>query len=219
MSRILVAEDDPRIAGFIEKGLSAAAYSCLVVNDGASALLLARSGEFDMLILDIGLPTLNGFEVLAQLRGEGSKTPVIVLTASDSVSDTVYGLESGANDYMTKPFQFAELLARIRLRLQDDAQPGMTMALQHGDLELDLRSRRVRCGDTDTDLTAREFSLLEVFLRHPRQVLTREQLISHAWNLDFDPASNVVDVYVRALRAKIGADRLETVRGAGYRLR
>ncbi|WP_247040986.1 response regulator transcription factor [Arthrobacter rhizosphaerae] len=219
MSRILVAEDDPRIAGFIEKGLSAAAYSCLVVDDGASALLLARSGEFDMLILDIGLPTLNGFEVLAQLRGEGSKTPVIVLTASDSVSDTVYGLESGANDYMTKPFQFAELLARIRLRLQDDAQPGMTMALQHGDLELDLRSRRVRCGDTDTDLTAREFSLLEVFLRHPGQVLTREQLISHAWNLDFDPASNVVDVYVRALRGKIGADRLETLRGAGYRLR
>ena len=218
MSRILVAEDDPRISAFIEKGLSAAAYSCLVVDDGASALLLARSGEFDMLILDIGLPTLNGFEVLAQLRGEGSKTPVIVLTASDSVSDTVYGLESGANDYMTKPFQFAELLARIRIRLQDDAQPGMTMALHHGDLELDLRSRRVRCGDTDTDLTAREFSLLEVFLRHPGQVLTREQLISHAWNLDFDPASNVVDVYVRALRAKIGADRLETVRGAGYRL-
>jgi len=219
MSRILVAEDDPRIAGFIEKGLRAAAYTCLVVEDGASALLLARSGEFDMLILDIGLPTLNGFEVLAQLRGEGSRTPVIVLTASDSVSDTVYGLESGANDYMTKPFQFAELLARIRLRLNDDAEPGKVLTLRHNDLELDLRSRRVRCGDAATDLTAREFSLLEVFLRHPRQVLTREQLISHAWNLEFDPASNVVDVYVRALRGKIGAGRLETVRGAGYRLR
>ncbi|MBT2515210.1 response regulator transcription factor [Arthrobacter sp. ISL-30] len=219
MSRILVAEDDSRIADFIEKGLVAAAYQCLVVDDGASALLLARSGEFDMVVLDIGLPTLNGFEVLAQLRGEGSKTPVIVLTANDSVSDTVHGLESGANDYMTKPFQFAELLARIRLRLQDDGEPGMIRALRHEDLELDLRSRRVRRGDTVADLTAREFSLLEVFLRHPGQVLTREQLISHAWNLDFDPASNVVDVYVRALRGKIGAERLETVRGAGYRLR
>jgi DNA-binding response OmpR family regulator len=219
MSRILIAEDDRRIAEFIDKGLRAAAYSSLVVEDGASALLLARSGEFDMVILDIGLPTLSGFEVLAQLRGEGAKTPVIVLTASDSVADTVYGLESGANDYMTKPFQFAELLARIRLRLQDDAEPGMVLKLSHDDLELDLRSRRVRCGDATADLTAREFSLLEVFLRHPGQVLTRDQLISHAWNLDFDPASNVVDVYVRALRSKIGSERLETVRGAGYRLR
>jgi DNA-binding response OmpR family regulator len=219
MSRILIAEDDRRIAEFIDKGLRAAAYSSLVVEDGASALLLARSGEFDMVILDIGLPTLSGFEVLAQLRGEGAKTPVIVLTASDSVADTVYGLESGANDYMTKPFQFAELLARIRLRLQDDAEPGMVLKLSHDDLELDLRSRRVRFGDATADLTAREFSLLEVFLRHPGQVLTRDQLISHAWNLDFDPASNVVDVYVRALRSKIGSERLETVRGAGYRLR
>jgi DNA-binding response OmpR family regulator len=219
MSRILIAEDDRRIAEFIDKGLRAAAYSSLVVEDGASALLLARSGEFDMVILDIGLPTLSGFEVLAQLRGEGAKTPVIVLTASDSVADTVYGLESGANDYMTKPFQFAELLARIRLRLQDDTEPGMVLKLSHDDLELDLRSRRVRCGDAMADLTAREFSLLEVFLRHPGQVLTRDQLISHAWNLDFDPASNVVDVYVRALRSKIGSERLETVRGAGYRLR
>jgi DNA-binding response OmpR family regulator len=219
VSRILIAEDDRRIADFIEKGLRAAAYSCLVVDDGASALLLARSGEFDMIILDIGLPMLSGFEVLERLRSEGSRTPVIVLTASDSVADTVYGLESGANDYMTKPFQFAELLARIRLRLNDDADSAPVLNLSHGDIVLDLRSRRVRCGDDTTDLTAREFSLLEVFLRHPGQVLTREQLLSHAWNMDFDPASNVVDVYVRALRAKIGAERLETVRGAGYRLR
>jgi DNA-binding response OmpR family regulator len=219
MRRILIAEDDRRIADFIEKGLRAANYSCLVVDDGASALLLARSGEFDMLILDIGLPTLSGFEVLERLRGEGSKTPVIVLTASDSVADTVYGLESGANDYMTKPFQFAELLARVRLRLTDDGDSGPVMKLSHEDMELDLRSRRVRCGDKDADLTSREFSLLEVFLRHPRQVMTREQLISHAWDMDFDPASNVVDVYVRALRGKIGAERLETVRGAGYRLK
>lgn len=219
MRRILVAEDDRRIADFVEKGLRAAGFSSLVVDDGASALLLARSGGFDMLILDIGLPTLSGFEVLERLRGEGSRTPVIVLTASDSVADTVYGLESGANDYMTKPFQFAELLARIRLRLTDDSDSGPVLKLSHEDLELDLRSRRVRRGVKDADLTSREFALLEVFLRHPRQVMTREQLISHAWDMDFDPASNVVDVYVRALRAKIGADRLETVRGAGYRLR
>jgi DNA-binding response OmpR family regulator len=218
VSRILIAEDDRRIADFIEKGLRAAGYTCLVVDDGASALLLARSGEFGMIILDIGLPMLSGFEVLERLRSEGSKTPVIVLTASDSVADTVYGLESGANDYMTKPFQFAELLARIRLRLNDDADSSPVLNLTHGDMVLDLRSRRVRVGDSGADLTAREFSLLEVFLRHPGQVLTREQLISHAWNMDFDPASNVVDVYVRALRAKIGAERLETVRGAGYRL-
>ncbi len=144
---------------------------------------------------------------------------MIVLTASDSVADTVYGLESGANDYMTKPFQFAELLARIRLRLNDDADNAPVLNLAHDDMVLDLRSRRVRVGDAGADLTAREFSLLEVFLRHPGQVLSREQLISHAWNMDFDPpASNVVDVYVRALRAKIGAERLETIRGAGYRL-
>ena len=219
MSRILIAEDDRRIADFIEKGLRAAAYSCLVVDDGASALILARSGEFDMIILDIGLPTLSGFEVLERLRSEGCKTPVIVLTASDSVADTEYGHESGANDYMTKPFQFAELLARIRLRLNDDGDAAPVLSISHGDIVLYLRSRRVRCGDATADLTAREFSLLEVFLRHPDQVLTREQILSHAWDMDFDPASNVVDVYVRALRAKIGADRLETVRGAGYRLR
>lgn len=218
MSRILIAEDDRRIAEFIEKGLRAANYTCIAVEDGASALLLARSGEFDMIILDIGLPTLNGFEVLERLRSEGCKTPVIVLTASDSVADTVYGLESGANDYMTKPFQFAELLARVRLRLNDDAGPAPLATLTHGEMSLDLRSRRVHVGHGTADLTAREFSLLEVFLRHPGQILSREQLISHAWDMDFDPASNVVDVYVRALRAKIGAGRLETVRGAGYRL-
>lgn len=224
MSRILIAEDDARIAGFVEKGLRSAGYSTMVAEDGASALLLTRTGEFDMVILDIGLPTLDGFEVLNQLRGEGDRTPVIVLTARDSVGDTVSGLENGANDYMTKPFQFAELLARVRLRLTDEsAGSGATSAdrlvLTHDDLELDLRTRRVRIGTETADLTSREFSLLEAFLRHPQQVLSREQLISHAWEMEFDPASNVVDVYVRALRTKIGADRVETVRGSGYRLR
>lgn len=222
MSRILIAEDDQNIAAFVAKGLRAAGYSTEHVTDGETALILARSGTFDMVVLDIGLPSLDGFTVLRQLRGEGVRTPVIVLTARDTVNDTVAGLEGGANDYMTKPFQFAELLARVRLRLRDDSanadsQPGSTLAC--GDLTLNLHTRRVHMGSKAVDLTSREFSLLEVFMRHPDQVLSREQILGHVWGYDFDPASNVVDVYVRALRAKIGSDRLETVRGMGYRLR
>ena len=172
-----------------------------------------------MVILDIGLPAMDGFTVLRQMRGEGVGTPVVVLTARDSVTDTVAGLEGGANDYMTKPFQFAELLARVRLRLQDDSPTSSESTLTQGDPRLDLRSWRVHAGSVVVDLTAREFALLEVFLRHPEQVLSREQILGHVWGYDFDPASNVVDVYVRALRSKIGASRLETVRGMGYRLR
>ncbi|MEE4023608.1 response regulator transcription factor [Gordonia sp. PKS22-38] len=219
MSRILIAEDDHHIASFVGKGLRAAGYSVEHVADGDTALMMARDGSFDMVILDIGLPGMDGFTVLRQMRGEGVATPVVVLTARDSVTDTVAGLEGGANDYMTKPFQFAELLARVRLRLVADTGAGSESALSLGDLRLDLRSRRAHVGDAAVDLTAREFALLEVFLRHPDQVLSREQILGHVWGYDFDPASNVVDVYVRALRAKIGTQRLETVRGMGYRLR
>ena len=218
MSRILIAEDDVHIASFVGKGLRAAGYSTEHVDDGETALLMARGGGFDLIVLDIGLPSMDGFTVLARLRGEGVTTPVVVLTARDSVADTVAGLEGGANDYMTKPFQFAELLARVRLRLQDDVATG-DASLSVRDLRLDLRSRRVHIGERVVDLTAREFSLLEVFLRNADQVLSREQILGHVWGYDFDPASNVVDVYVRAVRAKIGADRIETVRGMGYRLR
>lgn len=220
MSRILIAEDDVQIASFVGKGLRAAGYTVEHVADGETALLMGRRPEIDMIILDIGLPAMDGFSVLQQLRGEGVSTPVVVLTARDSVTDTVAGLEGGANDYMTKPFQFAELLARVRLRLHDDApSAGSETSLAAGDLRLDLRSRRVQVGSDTIDLTAREFALLEVFLRHPDQVLSREQILGHVWGYDFDPASNVVDVYVRALRTKIGAQRLETLRGMGYRLR
>ncbi|ACY23404.1 response regulator receiver [Gordonia bronchialis DSM 43247] len=220
MSRILIAEDDVQIASFVGKGLRAAGYTVEHVADGETALLMGRSPEIDMILLDIGLPAMDGFSVLQQLRGEGVSTPVVVLTARDSVTDTVAGLEGGANDYMTKPFQFAELLARVRLRLHHDAPAaGSETSLATGDLRLDLRSRRVQVGSDTIDLTAREFALLEVFLRHPDQVLSREQILGHVWGYDFDPASNVVDVYVRALRTKIGAQRLETVRGMGYRLR
>lgn len=219
MSRILIAEDDVHIAAFVGKGLRAAGYATEHVEDGETALMMARSGMFDMVILDIGLPSMDGFTVLRQLRGEGVRTPVVVLTARDSVTDTVAGLEGGANDYMTKPFQFAELLARVRLRLQDETgAPVSADALSYRDLSLDLRSRRAHVEGKTVDLTAREFALLEVFLRHPDQVLSREQILGYVWGYDFDPASNVVDVYVRSLRGKIGAERLQTVRGMGYRL-
>lgn len=217
MSRILIAEDDLGIVSFVQKGLRAAGYATAVAEDGETALLMARTGGFDMIVLDIGLPVMDGFTVLQRLREEQVTTPVIVLTARDSVTDRVHGLEGGANDYMTKPFQFAELLARVRLRLQDPA-PGQAATLRAAGLALDLRARQVDTGTETVDLSGREFALLEVFMRHADQILSREQLLGHVWGYDFDPASNVVDVYVRALRQKIGADRVQTLRGSGYRL-
>jgi DNA-binding response OmpR family regulator len=217
MSRILIAEDEARIASFVEKGLRAAGFAVTVTADGKTALAQAQSGQFDLLILDIGLPGRDGFDILQTLRGEGNPIAVIVLTARDSAADTVRGLEGGANDYMSKPFRFDELLARVRLRLKD-GQPGPIGALQVRGLELDLLTRRISVEGTLQDLSAREFALAEEFMRHPNQVLSREQLLSRVWGLDFDPGSNVVEVYVRYLRAKIGADRIETVRGMGYRL-
>ncbi|RSM77281.1 DNA-binding response regulator [Kibdelosporangium aridum] len=217
MSRILIAEDEQRIASFVEKGLRANGYSTTIVSDGDAALATAITGDFDLVILDLGLPRRDGFEVLQGMRKANVLTPVIILTARDSVHDTVAGLEGGADDYMTKPFRFEELLARVRLRLRTERTPELTV-LRHGDLTLDLRTRRVTTSQSTEDLTAREFSLLELFLRHPGQVLAREQILSHVWGYDFDPGSNVVDVYVRTVRRKIGADYIETVRGMGYRL-
>jgi two-component system, OmpR family, copper resistance phosphate regulon response regulator CusR len=217
MSRILVAEDESRIASFVEKGLRANGFAPTVVGDGASALGHALSGDFDLLVLDIGLPGMDGFTVLRRLREARGTIPVIILTARDSVSDTVAGLEGGADDYMPKPFRFDELLARVRLRLRSDRAPEITV-LQQGSLSLDLRTRRASVDGRVVDLSAREFALTEVFLRNPGQVLSREQLLSHVWGYDFDPSSNVVDVYVRYLRRKLGAGRIETVRGMGYRL-
>ncbi|ATQ31501.1 transcriptional regulator [Rhodococcus ruber Chol-4] len=217
MSRILIAEDEQRIASFIEKGLRANGFSTEVVADGVTAYGRARSGDHDLMVLDIGLPQMDGFAVLALLRRDGSTLPVIVLTARDSVQDVVAGLEGGADDYMPKPFKFEELVARIRLRLNPD-RGAETTVLRNGDLSLDLRTRQVGVDGRTVDLSAREFALAEAFLRHPGQVLSREQLLSQVWGYDFDPGSNVVDVYVRYLRAKIGAGRIETVRGMGYRL-
>ncbi|TMR10128.1 response regulator transcription factor [Nonomuraea turkmeniaca] len=218
MNRILIAEDEARIASFVEKGLRTNGFVTAVVGDGVAAYDLACAGGFDLLILDIGLPLSDGFTVLRRLRESKVTIPVIILTARDSVSDTVAGLEGGADDYIAKPFAFEELLARIRLRLRADRTPEVTV-LRVSDLSLDLRTRRAYVGDRAVDLSTREFALAEIFCRHPDQVLTREQLLSHVWGFDFDPGSNVVDVYVRYLRRKIGADRIETVRGTGYRMR
>ncbi|MEU5160349.1 response regulator transcription factor [Streptomyces sp. NPDC020875] len=218
MNRILIVEDEERIAAFVEKGLRANGFTTSVVHDGDSAFDYAMTGGFDLIILDIGLPGRDGFTVLRQLREAQVSVPVIVLTARDSVRDTVAGLEGGADDWMTKPFRFEELLARVRLRLRTAARAPEVTVLRNGELTLDLRTRRAKSGERTVDLTAREFVLLELFLRHPGQVLSREQILSHVWGYDFDPGSNIVDVYVRALRKKLGADRVETVRGMGYRL-
>jgi DNA-binding response OmpR family regulator len=218
VTRILIAEDEERIVSFLEKGLRSSGYVTTAVFSGPDALAYARDDDFDLLILDLGLPGLDGQEVLRQLRERGERLPVVILTARDGVEDTVAGLEGGADDYVTKPFRFEELLARVRVRLRDGAQAAETTVLSHGSLTLDLRTRRAARDGRTVELTAREFALLETLLRHPDQVLSREQLLSHVWGYDFDPGSNVVDVYVRYLRRKLGADVVETVRGMGYRL-
>ncbi|GGZ49828.1 response regulator transcription factor [Streptomyces bluensis] len=218
MNRILIVEDEERIAAFVEKGLRAGGFTTTVVGDGEAAYEYALTGGFDLVVLDIGLPGRDGFTVLRELREARVTIPVIVLTARDSVRDTVAGLEGGADDWMTKPFRFEELLARVRLRLRTAARAPEVTVLRSGSLSLDLRTRRARSGERTVDLTAREFVLLELFLRHPGQVLSREQILSHVWGYDFDPGSNIVDVYVRALRKKLGSEQVETVRGMGYRL-
>ncbi|MBW3069926.1 MULTISPECIES: response regulator transcription factor [unclassified Actinomyces] len=219
MTAVMIVEDEARIASFLTKGLKAAGFVPKVVDNGADAVEMALLGEADIILLDVGLPDIDGFEVLERIRGQGVSTPVIMLTARSSVADRVAGLEGGADDYLPKPFSFDELVARIRLRLrpQETAAPDPGL-LVHRDLALDIRTRRVRVNGEWVDLSAREFALAEVFMRHPDQVLSREQLLANVWGLDFDPGSNVVDVYVSYLRSKLGKDRLETVRGVGYRL-
>ena len=218
MSQILIVEDEERIASFVAKGLRAAGYAPLVVTTGREAYDHAQSGDVDLVILDLGLPDQDGFTVLRRLREARNAVPIIILTARSSVTDTVAGLEGGADDYMAKPFRFEELLARVRLRLRQDAPGHEPTTLVGGGVTLDLRTRRARVAGRDVDLSAREFALAEAFVRNPGQVLSREQLLSRVWGYDFDPGSNVVDVYVRYLRQKLGADRIETVRGMGYRL-
>jgi DNA-binding response OmpR family regulator len=216
MKRILIVEDEDRIASFLQKGLRSNGYTTSTAGTGEEGLGFAASGEFDLMILDIGLPDMNGFDVLQRMRARDNQIPVIILTARDGVSETVSGLEGGADDYVTKPFSFDELLARVRARLRTDRTPEETV-LQRGDAALDLRTRRVVVEGRSLELSAREFSMAELFFRHPGQVLTREQLLSNVWGYDYDPGSNVVDVYVGYLRKKLGKDRIKTLRGIGYR--
>jgi DNA-binding response OmpR family regulator len=218
MNRILVAEDEDRLSAFLEKGLRANGYTTTVVTEGPAALAMARDDDFDLLILDLGLPGIGGLQVLRAMRAAGQRMPVIILSARSEVEDKVSGLEEGADDYVSKPFRFEELLARVRVRLRDGGTAEQTV-LRAGSLALDLRTRRADVDGRTVELSAREFTMLEVFLRHAGQVLTREQLLSHVWGYDYDPGSNVVEVYVGYLRKKLGKERIETVRGMGYALR
>ena len=221
MSRILIAEDEPRIAAFIEKGLRLHGFMTAVAGDAGDALLMATEGDFDLMILDLGLPGKDGLQILEELRGQGEVLPIIILTGRDDIQTKVAGFEGGADDYLTKPFRFEELLVRLRARLRDtcDGTCADEKVLKFGNIVLDLRTRKVKVGDRTIELPAREFTLAETFLRHPGQVMSREQLLDRVWGYDYDPGSNIVDVYVGYLRKKLGSDLIETVRGMGYRLR
>ena len=221
MKQILIVEDEARIAAFIAKGLKAKGYTTTIAEDASTALAMPLNYQFDLALLDLGLPGQDGLEVLETWRGQGLNFPVIILTARDDVMDKVTGLKGGADDYVTKPFSFAELLARIEVRLKNSnnaqQKPGK-MQIQRGNMTLDLRTRKVSVGEHEIELPAREFTMAEVFFRHPGQVMTRQQLLDLVWGYDYDPGSNIVDVYVGYLRKKLGNEAIETVRGMGYRL-
>jgi DNA-binding response OmpR family regulator len=217
VKRILIAEDEPRIAAFVERGLQANGFATTIAENGDVAFDLADSGSYDLVILDIGLPGQDGIAVLERLRSRGRLVPVVMLTGHDDVRSTVAGFESGADDYVGKPFRFEELLARIRARLRPRPDASDRL-IRVGTLALDLSGQRVIVGDRMVELTAREFRLAEVFFRHPGQVLNRRQLIEMAWGEGHDPASNVVEVLVGHLRQKIGEGHITTVRSLGYRL-
>jgi two-component system OmpR family response regulator len=220
--RVLVVEDEVKMAGLLKRGLEEEGYAVDMSGTGHDALWLASENPYDAVVLDIMLPDIDGFEVCRQLRAVGRWSPVLMLTARDAVPDRVSGLDAGADDYLTKPFSFAELLARLRALLRRGATERPPF-LEVGDLTLDPATRRVSRAGTPVELTAKEFALLEYFMRHPGEVLSRSRLIEHVWDFAYEGDSNVVDVYVRYLREKVdrpfGSDSLETVRGAGYRLR
>jgi two-component system OmpR family response regulator len=220
--RVLVVEDEVKMASLIRRGLKSDGMVADVALKGEDALWMAGATDYDVIVMDVMLPGIDGFQVCRKLREDGVWAPVLMLTARDAVEDRVEGLDTGADDYLTKPFSFAELAARLRAlaRRGPIEQPAV---LRAGDLHLDPASRRVWRGDTDISLSAKEFSLLDTFMRRPGQILDRFQLLEHAWDYEYENRSNVVDVYVRYLREKIdrpfGVDSIETVRGSGYRLR
>lgn len=219
MTEILLVEDTEKIASFISRGLRANGYRVTHVSTGEDALALSRNANFDLVILDIGLPGIDGFEVIRQLRGTGFDTPIIVLTARHSVDSTVASFEEGADDYIGKPFAFEELLVRVKSRLRKPAvQAAQSQLLSVGALSLDLIERKANFQGKEIELTTKEFEVLEYFMKHPGQTLSREQILSGVWTYDFDPGTNVVDVYVRYLRQKLGSEVIQTLRGAGYKL-
>jgi two-component system OmpR family response regulator len=220
--RALVVEDELKMAALIRRGLVEEGYAADVARTGEEALWMARATPYDAIVLDLMLPGRDGLEVCRSLRESGVWSPILMLTARDGIEDRVSGLDSGADDYLSKPFSFAELLARLRAltRRGPTERPAV---IELGSLRLDPATRQTWRGETEIDLSAKEFSLLETFMRHPGEVLTRLDLLEHAWDYGYENKSNVVDVYVRYLRAKIdrpfGLDSIETVRGVGYRLR
>lgn len=220
--KILVVEDEAAIADFLEKGLEAEGYSVSIATEGQTGLAEARSGDFDLLILDLMLPGISGMEILREFRKEDGATPVILLTARTEVEDRVEGLDAGATDYMPKPFAFEELAARVRAHLRQPDQSEATVLSVAG-IELDLLKRSVSRDGVEVNLSAREFDLLAYLMRHPGQVMSREQILSGVWGYDYDPGTNVVGVYIQYLRKKLtvdgSPDPIETLRSVGYRLR
>jgi two-component system OmpR family response regulator len=220
--RVLVVEDDPKMAGLLRRGLTEEGHAADVARAGGDALWMAQAVEYDAIVLDVMLPELDGFQVCRRLRAEGVWSPVLMLTARDAVEDRVAGLDAGADDYLPKPFSFAELLARLRALARRGTAERPTV-VEVGDLRLDPATRQVWRGETELRLSAKEFAILEAFMNRPEQVLSRDRLLEHAWDFAYEARSNVVDVYVRYLREKIdrpfGRASLETVRGMGYRLR
>ncbi len=220
--RVLIVEDQAKMASLIRRGLRQEGMAADVASEGEEALVKAGATEYDAIVLDLMLPGIDGFEVCKRLRADGVWAPVLMLTARDGVVDRVAGLDSGADDYLVKPFSYAELLARLRALARRGPVERPT-ELQVGDLRLDPAGRRVWRGEQEIDLSAKEFAVLEIFMRRPGEVLSRFQLLEHAWDYDYENRSNIVDSYVRLLRRKIdkpfATNSIETVRGAGYRLR
>jgi two-component system, OmpR family, response regulator len=220
--RILIVEDEVKLAALLRRGLTEEAHAADVAATGEDALWMAQATEYDAIVLDLMLPGLDGLEVCRRLRAEGVWAPVLMLTARDALEDRIGGLDAGADDYLTKPFAFAELLARLRA-LARRGSPERPAVITVGDLALDPATHTVRRGSAEIELSPKELSLLEAFMRRPNRVLSRFELLEHAWDYDYEHRSNVIDVYVRYLREKIdrpfGRESIETVRGAGYRLR
>ncbi len=220
--RLLIVEDQPKMASLLERALEEEGHACDVAASGEDAVWMAASTEYDVITLDVMLPGIDGYETLRRLRAGGVGSPVLMLTARDALDDRVTGLDTGADDYLTKPFALDELFARVRA-LSRRGPVERRPILQVGSLRLDAKSHRVWRGEQEVELSTKQFSLLETFMRHPGQVLSRFDLIEHTWDYEYENRSNVIDVYVRQLRQKIdrpfGLHSLETVRGAGYRLR